>query len=138
MTYTFPYDYLDFNAYSPWDYARYFFEDTNGKYGAFDPFFHREWVKALRSGEFEQTQGVLHKTDTNEFCCLGVACNMEDDAKWEISMDDGIMSWKGNPYMPPTELRIKYGISAVGALADLNDENWNFSSIADAIEVQIP
>lgn len=31
-----------------------------------------KWVKALRSGQYEQGQGVLYNRDTGHYCCLGV------------------------------------------------------------------
>lgn len=38
----------------------------------------RKWVDALRSGEYKQGVGLLHRTKTvdgkDKFCCLGVAC----------------------------------------------------------------
>ena len=37
----------------------------------------KKWVKALRSGEFEQGTGYLRKGD--KFCCLGVACAVYQD-----------------------------------------------------------
>lgn len=41
--------------------------------------FVQEWVKALRSGYYRQTQGQLSSRYSNEhghyqYCCLGVAC----------------------------------------------------------------
>ena len=35
----------------------------------------KAWVAALRSGEYEQGQHVLH-SESNRFCCLGVACDL--------------------------------------------------------------
>jgi hypothetical protein len=39
-----------------------------------------KWVKALRSGEYQQGTGALHGEDyasgTDVFCCLGVACDI--------------------------------------------------------------
>ena len=40
---------------------------------------NRLWVKALRSGDYLQGDGQLHRTDTEpdeSFCCLGVACDI--------------------------------------------------------------
>lgn len=39
------------------------------------------WLSALRSGEYEQTTGVLHRgaaddSDAPGFCCLGVLCDL--------------------------------------------------------------
>ena len=33
----------------------------------------KEWVKALRSGRYKQTTGVLCNLNTGGYCCLGVA-----------------------------------------------------------------
>jgi hypothetical protein len=36
-----------------------------------------EWVKALESGEYGQTMGVLRRVDGDAgFCCLGVLCDL--------------------------------------------------------------
>lgn len=35
-----------------------------------DQVIKKKWTEKLRSGEYEQCQGVLHKGE--EFCCLGV------------------------------------------------------------------
>lgn len=34
----------------------------------------KAWIKDLRSGKFKQGDGLLHNSDKNTFCCLGVAC----------------------------------------------------------------
>jgi hypothetical protein len=41
----------------------------------------REWVRRLRSGDYEQGQGFLSKDDTH--CCLGVLC--------EIAVERGVI-----------------------------------------------
>lgn len=49
------------------------------KYTAEEQAEHRkEWVKALRSGKYEQAKGTLKQTDggREQFCCLGVACDI--------------------------------------------------------------
>ena len=40
----------------------------------------RKWIAALRSGEYEQTQGCLR--DNDGFCCLGVAVNALVPHRW--------------------------------------------------------
>lgn len=37
-----------------------------------------EWVRRLRSGDYEQGSGYLHFQDT--YCCLGVLCDMAVEA----------------------------------------------------------
>jgi len=36
--------------------------------------FKRKWVKALRSGKYDQGRGKLYRAGENDYCCLGVAC----------------------------------------------------------------
>lgn len=51
--------------------------------------FKAAWLAALRSGEFEQTRGMLGAAGSNARCCLGVACdvaiamNAPGVSKWE-------------------------------------------------------
>jgi len=41
----------------------------------------REWIEALRSGEYEQATGTLRKraSDGVKHCCLGVLCDLVKD-----------------------------------------------------------
>jgi hypothetical protein len=51
-----------------------------------NPEIKAEWVSALRSGDYAQGAGVLHrqiKNGPDEFCCLGVLC--------EISVAHGVI-----------------------------------------------
>jgi hypothetical protein len=45
-----------------------------------------KWVKALRSGEFKQGREFLANAETNEYCCLGVLC--------ELAIRDGLSDLK--------------------------------------------
>lgn len=67
------------------------------------------WIKALRSGKFEQTAGALIEEDGDElgddtkFCCLGVACE--------------VLSKKGYPLVKTkTGYRPKHGGSRFNSL----------------------
>lgn len=42
----------------------------------------QKWVKALRSGEYKQTNGTLR--DQDGFCCLGVLC--------EVAVKEGVIA----------------------------------------------
>lgn len=75
-----------------------------------------KWVKALRSGEFEQGQGALKAN--NKYCCLGVLQELtgilanKDDEEYLDSL---------NAY---EVCRLKS--NSMKTLAHLNDENlWN-------------
>ena len=106
-----------------------------------------KWVSALRSGEYQQTDGHLkvsgllrgQSEDKISMCCLGVLC---DVAGLEWFTDNGGMTFypednrsgEGELYTP---LRERFGLSedAHGTLIGLNDtEGANFHEIADWIE----
>jgi hypothetical protein len=42
----------------------------------------KRWVKTLRSGKYQQGNNFLRQGD--RFCCLGVACDIYDNAIWEV------------------------------------------------------
>lgn len=44
----------------------------------------RNWIKALRNGQYKQAFGALHNPQTNGYCCLGVLCNITKtrEEKW--------------------------------------------------------
>ena len=51
----------------------------------------KQWVEALRSGIYEQGRYWLRHED--EFCCLGVLCDLHAQAtnrEWEVYNDVGI------------------------------------------------
>lgn len=54
--------------------------------------FTKRWIKALRSGEYQQGKDLLYEPQTNKFCCLGVACielgfSKEKIAKLQVPSD---------------------------------------------------
>jgi hypothetical protein len=73
-----------------------------------DANFKARWVAALRSGNYEQGQSVLHQVNNGEeqFCCLGVACAISPEVVTEI-VDDR------------TDNRVLY------AYTDTTSSNWN-------------
>jgi hypothetical protein len=90
----------------------------------------RVWVEALRSGEYRQCKGSLHKG--KGFCCLGVyavvsgisnpedmlACRRGDEGPFEVyeAIRDQLYSYV-----------VENGI-------EMNDSGKTFSEIADMIE----
>lgn len=46
----------------------------------------KKLVDALRSGEYTQVKGMLHKQNDG-MCCLGVACDISGLGKWEPEWD---------------------------------------------------
>ena len=98
-----------------------------------------QWVKALRSGEYIQTRGELRACLTNNFCCLGVLCDImkeEFGGEWE---DGGCFIFQGDLAGGdiPTDLRETIGLSYEDQefLTVMNDdERSSFKEIADHIE----
>lgn len=122
----------------------------------------KQWVDALRSGEYEQTRGKLHRVVaddqlTNEkpgMCCLGVLCDLAAKAGVVEAHQLGnlmqygeethvlpraVKSWAGfefdNPYVDHV---VEFGEGPEQAhdpLSLLNDDfGLGFEPIADAIE----
>ena len=120
----------------------------------------QKWLDALRSGDYEQGIGALRKANgTDTFCCLGVLCDLYQDAtgkgEWEKPghrkkyrfitpngeeqgvLPDDVCDWAG--------LEVNQGASlSPDALPDdksthynlssLNDADYSFGDIADVIE----
>jgi hypothetical protein len=98
--------------------------------------FAKEWVKALRSGKYKQTKGVLYEADRNAFCCLGVACDISGLPPEE---------WHGSDYtVLPQEVKQSLNLSSnygrffdgdYTSLVKCNDAlGYSFDQIADIIE----
>jgi hypothetical protein len=108
------------------------------------------WIAALRSGEYVQGTGTLRYED--EFCCLGVLCDLYDPTRWEnyqgathhyanavAVLPDEVQQWAGlsdeNPSISPR----KHGNYPMppSSLAEANDAGYDFSQIADIIEKEL-
>lgn len=119
----------------------------------------KEWVKALRSGDYTQGREYLCSEDEIsgdfEYCCLGVACDIltkndwvkdPDSTAWSIGEHEefempSTHDWAGWKWVKTTsfpsmaELK-KMGLDVTYAqdLAYLNDAGWSFEKIANKIE----
>lgn len=123
----------------------------------------QQWVDALRSGEYTQTRGKLHRVKTSEIsgagvgmCCLGVLCDLAAKAGVvEPFVYDDVMRYDEEVYILPRrvyewagllrgnpEVRhtVLFGDDAeptegTDAVTILNDDfGLGFEAIADAIE----
>ena len=115
----------------------------------------KKWVKALRSGEYVQGRQYLcvPKGEYDEFCCLGVLCDLiarDKDSKspswrrkrvFRYMADDLIVLAFGYKHDTPTEaFRRKVGLDKdeQDELIEMNDnQNRSFKEIADYIEVNL-
>ena len=97
------------------------------------PEFKSQWIAALRSDKYEQGRGALRTGDA--FCCLGVACHLEDKFGWQSTSIGGNLdrkSWQGRN---AKTLELPFiDISPAGALSTMNDSGATFAQIADFIE----
>lgn len=110
----------------------------------------QQWVKALRSGKYEQTKGTLR--DEVGFCCLGVLCDLHAKAglgKWDIKnwylsqanvLPDEVIEWADLDDMDPL-IRFeddRTDEQGYRRLSGLNDqEQCTFDQIADVIEERL-
>jgi len=123
-----------------------------------------EWVARLRNQrekKYKQGKNVLKQavsySDTPEFCCLGVLCDMaeeagvvssqpdlddEENTPWEYGNEQGssvetlpkaVREWAGIPDGNP----MVFFEDGISSLADLNDSGHSFEEIADVIEKQL-
>jgi hypothetical protein len=121
-----------------------------------NPDVKEEWLKALRSGEYQQCQSQLRKVDGEgheSFCCLGVLTELHrkkfggewvdhirDRGSEYLYVDERgglpsvVQGWAGlHPLFEPAVPYEPRGGQV--ALAFLNDvEDFTFSKIADLIE----
>jgi hypothetical protein len=118
----------------------------------------QQWVDALRSGKYTQGRSALRNRD-DEYCCLGVACDVSGTGKWrptgEIYDAEGKATDWYYTYGPDDDSRLR-GTSAALLPEDVMDwlgvgmdnpilarkhaTDWNdvmsasFDTIADLIE----
>ena len=93
-----------------------------------------KWVKALRSGEFNQTDGTLrrdHGDGSVGYCCLGVLREVVDPNDQRSKDNEGGL-------LNSVQLGT-YGLDrrAQSKLADMNDAGSSFDEIADYIEKRL-
>ena len=118
-----------------------------------NPQIKARWVAALRSGDYTQGKGALRRGD--EYCCLGVLCDLHrietGETEW---VPGGAYDWKGrkgraiwtyarSAISLPNAVALWAGLyvpsPVVGEsqLSELNDGGATFAVIADLIEAQL-
>lgn len=105
-----------------------------------------KWLEALRSGEYTQGEGRL-RNRREEFCCLGVLCDVLDKSKWSETPDElGDYLWDHDSEATcetasattiPDSLAHDLGIDSmlICKVISMNDSHAaNFTEIAQFIE----
>lgn len=95
----------------------------------------REWVAALRSGEYKQTYNKLY--DSGSYCALGLLCKVAEPLEWD-EYANCLVTERGDFYntFPNTE-QCKVGLKSQDAMTVtyMNDKKHaSFKQIADYIE----
>lgn len=119
----------------------------------------RLWIRALRSGRFEQGTGVLHQDGKDDrYCCLGVACVVYNEHhrsnRLEVTTEDyndqplDEIEYDGETEMLPDRVRDwlglgdksgshrypnVHGVLDYEELTTMNDDGVTFDEIADRI-----
>lgn len=105
------------------------------------------WTHALRSGKYKQGQCFL-KSNNDEFCCLGVICDLYDPEAWEYGdfsafyaaedcqISSSLPFWRVLGHDGDLHYPVIFNGSTRYSLAELNDKGAPFSFIADVIDQQ--
>lgn len=100
--------------------------------------FKKRWLDALRSGKYKQGREFL--CVDNQYCCLGVLCDVIDNTKWK-KCEDGINEYYMGSYgyrddCLESDMLIFTGLSFndQSILTTKNDSGESFEQIADWIE----
>ncbi len=86
-----------------------------------NPDIKKNWLFALRSGDYEQGQFAL-KTNDDKFCCIGVLCDVIDPTLWKESANR--ITWSGHcDFLEPVPLnKIGLPIEEQSYLVGMNDQ----------------
>jgi hypothetical protein len=105
-----------------------------------------QWVAALRSGAYRQGYKVL-RTSSNDYCCLGVLCNLVDPSGWLALGHEGFstncyqFSHEGKrafACLPPAlMMNSDIRFHELKILMKMNDSGSSFEEIADWIEANL-
>jgi hypothetical protein len=103
------------------------------------------WLDALRSGDYKQGIAALRwgrHTEAQEYCCLGVLCDVLDPGGWDLPDTAGRSPFAGRVTDLPEEVRVRVGLSHVQmtVLIEMNDGgrgSRDFFGIANAIEKMV-
>ncbi len=99
----------------------------------------QKWITALRSGEWKQGKCHLRLRERQEYCCLGVLCEVSGEG---LEYDEG--SWEWVPTNPDHRNGDKLAVGSWGLsslqieqLCSKNDSGCTFTEIAEWVEASI-
>lgn len=112
----------------------------------------KEWVAALRSGEYEQGREYLNTK--GKYCCLGVLCEIAIKHGLDLPIrtrrtysNISVIAYDQIEHVLPAKVQKWAGLGSESpsvqfngcntALAEMNDEGMSFERIADIIEEKL-
>lgn len=95
----------------------------------------KQWIKALRSGKFNQTREALRRKD-NSYCCLGVLCQLNGIEFKTVSVNSGGDA-DGNHKVYREIKDNLLGETLTDKLTTMNDEGDSFGDIANYLERRV-
>lgn len=120
-----------------------------------NPEIKRQWLEALRSGEYKQGQQALKKKTAKgelQYCCLGVLCELHRKAtkkfQWQeiVNYEPSVYLYNAFKAFLPREVNHWAGLhrsyltdnlAAETILAEANDNGADFPAIANWIEANL-
>lgn len=107
-----------------------------------NPEIKAKWVAALQSGQYVQGKGQL-RNNKNQFCCLGVLCNLHAQAHPEIAATqlDREIYLDRTAFLPEI-VKTWCGLSlvdkyTVSTLMGMNDRGKTFKEISQYIDKEM-
>lgn len=108
-----------------------------------------KWLEALESGEYEQGRTYLHTKENGveEYCCLGVACEVAqaNGIELKVEVENGAFYYDGSsaflPHVVQEWVRLAFSdgspnddyYSTLSSLTSMNDKGVPFREIAQYI-----
>jgi len=86
----------------------------------------KEWIEALRSGEYQQGKHML-KVNDDTYCCLGVLCNKVKPEEWKLEGEDYTIY--NEEEVLPIEIRKILGVEDRGGGFEINGSNTKLLEI---------
>lgn len=91
-----------------------------------------EWLAALRSGEYKQTQNLLYDECTDSYCCLGVEQKIHPEQCASVDSFTTLRKINGGGLGDFGSRRLPYYLQLEAS--NKNDSGQSFEQIADWLE----
>ena len=92
---------------------------------------YNEWIDALESNKYKPGKEVL-RTSTNEYCCLGVLCDIHDSKQWlpNLYLDEIMYTHSGYYSEIPSHIRDELNLTS-------NLGYFNLEDLSEELQAEI-